>query len=230
MSSASPPYTKRLSSVHTTTQTTDPALSLLSLSLLSISFSLFSSSTRAVHVRYIMRRSGEPLVMGRVVGEVLDPFTPTVNMVVTYSGDLVFNGREFFPSSVTLKPRVEVNWGDMRTFFTLVMIDPDAPNPSDPHLREHLHWMVTDIPGATDASFGREVMQYEVPNPSTGIHRFVFALFRQKGREAVVMPPTLRDRFNTRRFTSENDLGLPVAAVYFNCQRENACRRRRTYH
>ncbi|KAK1266005.1 CEN-like protein 2 [Acorus gramineus] len=178
-----------------------------------------------------MGRVREPLVVGRVIGEVLDSFTPTQTMEVTYqSNNLVFNGRELLPSTVSSKPKVTVHGGELRSSFTLVMIDPDSPGPSDPYLREHLHWMVTDIPGATDASFGREVMQYEVPNPSTGIHRFVFALFRQKSRQAVVMPPTLRDRFNTRRFTSDNDLGLPVAAVYFNCQRENACRRRRTYH
>lgn len=32
-------------------------------------------------------------------------------------------------------------------------MDPDAPNPSNPTLREYLHWMVTDIPESTDDSF-----------------------------------------------------------------------------
>jgi phosphatidylethanolamine-binding protein len=38
--------------------------------------------------------------------------------------------------------------------------------------------------------------------------------------------PSFRDHFNTRQFAEENDLGLPVAAVYFNAQRETAARRR----
>ncbi|KAG2571975.1 protein SELF-PRUNING-like [Panicum virgatum] len=167
----------------------------------------------------------EPLVMGKVIGEVIDNFNPTVKMTVTYSSNKkVFNGHEFFPSEVVSKPRVEVG-DDMRSFFTLVMTDPDVPGPSDPYLREHLHWIVTDIPGTTDASFGRELVVYESPKPYIGIHRFVFVLFKQKSRQGV-RAPSSRDYFSTRRFAADNDLGLPVAAVYFNAQRETAARRR----
>lgn len=168
----------------------------------------------------------ETLRVGRVVGEVVDSFTPTVKLEVTYdSNKQVYNGHELMPATITTKPRVEVGGGDMRCTYTLVMTDPDAPGPSDPHLREHLHWLVTNIPGTTDASFGKELMAYETPKPVIGIHRFVFILFKQKGRQAV-MVPTSRDRFNTRKFAEENGLELPVAAVYFNAQRETAPRRR----
>ncbi|KAK9921234.1 hypothetical protein M0R45_029753 [Rubus argutus] len=172
-----------------------------------------------------MARMSEPLVVGRVIGDVLDSFTPTTKMIVTYTTRHVSNGYELLPSAVTTKPRVEIQGGDMRSFFTLVMTDPDAPGPSDPYLKEHLHWVVTDIPGTTDATFGREVVSYEMPRPNIGIHRFVFVLFRQKRRQSV-NPPSSRDHFNTRSFAAENDLGLPVAAVYFNAQRETAARRR----
>ncbi|XP_010244607.1 PREDICTED: CEN-like protein 2 [Nelumbo nucifera] len=168
----------------------------------------------------------EPLIVGRVIGDVLDSFSPTVKMTVTYnSNKQVCNGHEFYPSSITTKPRVEVHGGDMRSFFTVVMTDPDAPGPSDPYLREHLHWIVTDIPGTTDATFGRELVGYEIPKPYIGIHRYVFVLFKQKGRQTVT-PPSSRDHFRTRKFAEENNLGLPVAAVFFNAQRETAARRR----
>jgi hypothetical protein len=72
---------------------------------------------------------------------------------------------------------------------------------------------------------GREVVSYEIPRPNIGIHRFVFVLFRQKRRQST-NPPSSRDHFCTRSFAAENDLGLPVAAVYFNAQRETAARRR----
>nr|QRW38683.1 TFL-like PEBP family member protein [Saccharum hybrid cultivar SP80-3280] len=173
-----------------------------------------------------MSRVLEPLVVGKVIGEVIDNFNPTVKMTVTYgSNKQVFNGHELFPSAVLSKPRVEVQGDDMRSFFTLVMTDPDVPGPSDPYLREHLHWIVTDIPGTTDASFGKELAMYESPKPYIGIHRFVFVLFKQKSRQSV-RPPSSRDYFSTRRFAADNDLGLPVAAVYFNAQRETAARRR----
>jgi len=64
----------------------------------------------------------EPLVVGRVIGDVIDHFTANVKMTVTYQSNRkqVFNGHELFPSAVTHKPKVEVHGGDMRSFFTLV--------------------------------------------------------------------------------------------------------------
>ncbi|KAL0338619.1 UNVERIFIED_CONTAM: protein CENTRORADIALIS-like [Sesamum angustifolium] len=114
---------------------------------------------------------------------------------------------------------------DSLSFFWS-MTDPDVPGPSDPYLREHLHWLVTDIPGTTDATFGKELVSYEIPKPNIGIHRFVFVIFKQTGRQTVKNLPTSTDCFNTRRFAAENGLGLPVAAVFFNAQRETAARRR----
>ena len=120
-----------------------------------------------------MASISEPLIVGRVIGDVLDSFTPTVKMRVTYNNKQVCKGVELHPSLVTTKPRVEIQGSDMRYFFTLVnlysgtppflfisrflyisiikvvllilfvlqvMTDPDVPGPSDPHLREHLHW------------------------------------------------------------------------------------------
>ncbi|KAI3997371.1 hypothetical protein MKX01_003174 [Papaver californicum] len=185
--------------------------------------------------RFIM----DPLLVGKVIGDVIDDsFSPTVKMVVTYPQNKhVHNGREFYPSSLTAKPRVEIQGGDLRSFFTLVMTDPDVPGPSDPYLREHLHWIVTDIPGTTDATFGREVISYEMPRPYIGIHRFVFVLYKQKTRQqslaistasssSASTSPISRDQFSVRKFAEENELGTPVAAVFLNSQRETASRRR----
>jgi len=69
-------------------------------------------------------------------------------------------------------------------------------------------------------------VSYETPKPVVGIHRYVFILFKQTRGRQTVRPPAARDCFNTRRFAAENGLGLPVAAVYFNAQRETAARRR----
>uniref|UniRef100_A0A7N0V259 Uncharacterized protein n=1 Tax=Kalanchoe fedtschenkoi TaxID=63787 RepID=A0A7N0V259_KALFE len=170
-------------------------------------------------------KMSDPLIVGGVVTDVIDSFYPTTKMSVIYT-KRVYNGHELLPSAVSANPRVEIHGGDMRTFFTLVMTDPDVPGPSDPYLREHLHWIVTDIPGTTDATFGRELVEYERPNPHIGIHRFVFVLFKQHQRGQVGALPSSRDRFCTRSFAAQNGLGLPVAAVYFDAQRESAARRR----
>ncbi|KAK8669291.1 hypothetical protein V6N13_106726 [Hibiscus sabdariffa] len=174
-----------------------------------------------------MPRDRDPLVVGRVVGDVLDSFTRSISLRVSYPIREVNNGVELKPSQVVNQPRVDVGGNDLRTFYTLVMVDPDAPSPSDPNLREYLHWLVTDIPATTGAGFGQEVVCYESPRPTIGIHRFVFVLFRQLGRQTVYAPGW-RQNFNTRDFAELYNLGLPVAPVYFNCQRESGSGGRRT--
>ncbi|KDO45318.1 hypothetical protein CISIN_1g035892mg [Citrus sinensis] len=67
---------------------------------------------------------------------------------------------------------------------------------------------------------GQEIVNYESPRPTMGIHRFVFVLFRQLGRQTVYAPGW-RQNFSTRDFAELYNLGPPVAAVYFNCQRES---------
>ncbi|KAK9063061.1 hypothetical protein SSX86_016931 [Deinandra increscens subsp. villosa] len=172
------------------------------------------------------RRERDPLVVGRVIGDVLDSFTKSVNLDVHYNDKEVVNGCMLKPSQVVKQPRVDIGGDDLRSFHTLVMVDPDAPSPSDPSLREYLHWLVTDIPATTGARFGQEVVCYESPRPSVGIHRLVLVLFRQLGRQTVYAPGW-RQNFNTRDFAELYNLGSPVAAVYFNCQRENGSGGRR---
>ena len=71
-----------------------------------------------------MAKVADPLVIGRIVGDVVDNISPTVKMSVTYnSNKQVYNGHELYPSSVVNKPKVEVLGGDMRSFFTLVKIN-----------------------------------------------------------------------------------------------------------
>ncbi|KAL2899459.1 CEN-like protein 2 [Bienertia sinuspersici] len=157
----------------------------------------------------------DPLIIGRVVGDVIDPFNPCVKMSVIFNNKQVYNGHELFPSSVTSKPRVQVHDGDLKSFFTLIQMFQDLV----------ILILENICTGTTDATFGKEIVSYELPRPNIGIHRFVFILFKQKGR-GTVSPPCSRDGFCTKKFAEVNKLGPPVAAVYFNCQRETAARRR----
>ncbi|KAL6626930.1 hypothetical protein ACP70R_030656 [Stipagrostis hirtigluma subsp. patula] len=158
-----------------------------------------------------MSMSRDSLLLGRVIGDVVDQFSPTVALRVSYNGRRIMNGADLRPSAVSARPRVEVGGEDLREFYTLVIVDPDAPNPSNPTLREYLHWLVTDIPGTTDINYGREVLCYESPRPPAGIHRVVFVLFKQMTRGAVDLPPLLRHNFSTRNFAVHHGLGAPVA-------------------
>ncbi|KAL6977680.1 Protein VERNALIZATION 3 [Sarracenia purpurea var. burkii] len=66
-----------------------------------------------------MPRERDPLVVGRVVGDVLDPFERSINIRVSFNGREVTNGCELRPSQVVNQPRVDIGGDDLRTFFTL---------------------------------------------------------------------------------------------------------------
>eukprot|EP00897_Mesotaenium_endlicherianum_P002408 jgi/Mesen1/2195/ME000152S01284 len=151
----------------------------------------------------------DALVLGKVIGDVVDPFTPTLDVKVKYETKTVTNGAELKPSMAKEAPIVELS-GNYATgeLFTLVMVDPDAPSPSEPSYREWLHWYYTG------------------PAPPIGIHRYAFIVFKQRGPLKMPGLPS-RANFNTRQFANMLDLGLPVAAVYFHSQKEGASRRKR---
>lgn len=73
---------------------------------------------------------------------------------------------------------------------------------------------------------GNEIVSYEGPRASAGIHRVAFVLFKQEVRQTVDAPGW-RQNFNTRDFSAFYNLGPPVAALYFNCQREGGVGGRR---
>ncbi|KAL9337547.1 hypothetical protein Peur_069316 [Populus x canadensis] len=175
---------------------------------------------------FSMAASVDPLVVGRVIGDVVDMFVPAVKMSVYYGSKHVSNGCDIKPSLSVDPPKVTIS-GHSDELYTLVMTDPDAPSPSEPRMREWVHWIVADIPGGTNPTRGKEILSYVGPRPPVGIHRYILVLFQQKmPLGSMVEPPQNRSHFNTRLYAAHLDLGLPVATVYFNAQKEPANKRR----
>ncbi|KAL5096057.1 hypothetical protein RYX36_000384 [Vicia faba] len=84
-------------------------------------------------------KSSNPLVLGNVIGDVLDPFANSVSLKVVYENNKeVINSGELKPYQIVNPPRVQVGGNDLRTLYTLVMVNPDAPSPCHPHMREYL--------------------------------------------------------------------------------------------
>ncbi|RWR75793.1 Phosphatidylethanolamine-binding protein PEBP [Cinnamomum micranthum f. kanehirae] len=155
-----------------------------------------------------MSSSVVPLALGRVIGDVIDMFVSLVGMYVSYGSRRVSNGCNITPSAAVNPPNIQIT-GDPDDFYTLVR-------------------MVSDIPGGSTASQGKEVLQYMAPEPPVGIHRFVFVLFSQnKTSDIPVMPPPARQNFRTRDFAAQYGFGLPVAGVYFNARKEPTKKKRR---
>lgn len=65
----------------------------------------------------------DALVIGRVIGDVLDPFVRTKTMRIMFnpnSSRSITNGCELRPSAVARQPRVVVGGDDPQVFYTLV--------------------------------------------------------------------------------------------------------------
>lgn len=61
------------------------------------------------------------MIVGRLTGNVVDPFTRSTPTRITYNSEtVVTNGREIRPSHVVNQPRVEIGGNDLKTFYTLV--------------------------------------------------------------------------------------------------------------
>ncbi|KAH7852532.1 hypothetical protein Vadar_026027 [Vaccinium darrowii] len=169
--------------------------------------------------------SSDPLVVCRIIGDVVDVFVPRMTMNVYYGPKHVTNGCNIKPSIATSPPRVTLT-DHSNELYTLVMTDPDAPSPSEPSMREWVHWIVTDIPGDGNPTQGNEILPYMAPRPPIGIHRYIMLLFQQKGHIGLVEQPMTRANFSTRAFAHQLDLGVPVSTVYFNAQKEPMNRKR----
>uniref|UniRef100_A0A1A9ZSY2 Phosphatidylethanolamine-binding protein n=1 Tax=Glossina pallidipes TaxID=7398 RepID=A0A1A9ZSY2_GLOPL len=107
-------------------------------------------------------------------------------------------------------------------YYTLMMIDPDAPSRSSPRFRSYQHWLVTNIPG-DQIEKGDIVVGYigAMPPKHTGLHRYVLLLYKQPHKlikKETFVPSNSRNGrfyFNASTFAKKHNLGLPIAANFF---------------
>lgn len=85
----------------------------------SLSPSLDTSLSFFLSLRETMAASVDPLVVGRVIGDVLDMFIPTANMSVYFGPKHITNGCEIKPSTAINPPKVNIS-GHSDELYTLV--------------------------------------------------------------------------------------------------------------
>lgn len=98
----------------------------------------------------------DALISNKVIGDVLNDFTPTfyLDVVYTESDTRVILGNEISIADVQKRPHLGIyeipNKKAPRTFsrpatFTVVLTDPDARSRYDPKWSEMCHWILTNI-------------------------------------------------------------------------------------
>ena len=91
-----------------------------------------------------------------VVDEVCEPF---LDMRVIYRNQIeVACGLAMRVAQTQGKPHVEMRGRSFELstdLYTLMMVEPDAPSPTNPSFKNFLHWLVINIPGQTPPALGK---------------------------------------------------------------------------
>ncbi|XP_039756679.1 protein D2-like [Pararge aegeria] len=165
----------------------------------------------------------------RIVPDVI-PFAPNGKLWVAYQSAIeVEFGNELTPTEVKDIPFVWWPWEmSPNEYYTLAMVDPDAPSRSVPTSRNWNHWLVCNIPGHHVVS-GETIAEYvgAGPGEDSGLHRYVFLVYKQPAR-IVFNEPYLNNRsianrtgFSIYDFAKKYNLADPVAGNFFVAQYDN---------
>jgi|688.fasta_scaffold1170546_1 phosphatidylethanolamine-binding protein (PEBP) family uncharacterized protein len=123
------------------------------------------------------------------------------SLVVKYDNVNVI-GQQFKKYETVSQPSIEFPVTNKK--YSLVMWDPDSPNPS------FLHWLVINLENQNQIR-EKEILNYFGPNPPSGTHHYYFGLFEQQN--TIQIHPPDRTNFNINEFLAENNL-KEVSRVY----------------
>ncbi|XP_021196602.3 protein D3 [Helicoverpa armigera] len=157
-----------------------------------------------------------------VVPDVISIPPPDVLTVKYPSGSTVETAKELTPTQVKDQPTV--TWAAKeQEYYTLAMVDPDAPSREHPKFREWHHWLVGNILG-TNVGKGEILSDYigSGPPKGTGLHRYVFLVYKQPEKcdfsKVIKLPNNSGDKrgkFSIAKFAQQFKLGTPVAGNFY---------------
>ncbi|XP_055586704.1 protein D3-like [Uranotaenia lowii] len=161
-----------------------------------------------------------------VIPDVIDQ-APTELAKISYpSGASVNGGNELTPTMVKDQPTIE--WtADESSYYTLFMVDPDAPNRKEPKFRSVCHWFVGNIPGSNIAGGDHRIAFVgSGPPQGSGLHRYIFLIYKQQnGKIDLSDAPKTSNRsrnnrlnFQHRDFVTKYGLGELVAGNFYQAQ------------
>ncbi|XP_050353598.1 protein D3-like [Nymphalis io] len=150
---------------------------------------------------------------------------PSYLVKVKYPSGVEVNlGNELTPTQVKDVPLV--TWAaDPDSYYVLAMTDPDAPSRKEPTFREWHHWLVGNILG-NSVTTGETLSQYVGSGPpkGTGLHRYVFLVYKQPGK-LTFDEPRLTNRsadnrggFSIAKFAAKYNLSEPLIGNFYQAQ------------
>lgn len=117
-------------------------------------------------------------------------------MKVAYSNDVSVNlGKELAAKQTKDAPKLKWD-AEKGAYYTLLMVDPDAPSRTNPLYREIRHWLVMNIPDSSIEN-GDELIEYiGVGAPkNSGLHRYIFLVYKQPNGKIEQNEPRSSKRY-----------------------------------
>ncbi|OQO02498.1 hypothetical protein B0A48_12025 [Cryoendolithus antarcticus] len=162
----------------------------------------------------------------KLVPDLIPSFKPTLRVDASYPGQKVNYGNTFTTLRRTVpEPTIsftaELGYDPAKTNYTIFLLDPDAPNPTTPILKDYLHLLISDAqPVCITTQKRKTLASYMSPTPlSVAPHRYTFLVYRQP--KNYVPPPSLnyapgaRNNFDLAAYVKQGGLQGPVGANYY---------------
>ncbi|XP_072154775.1 protein D1 isoform X1 [Bemisia tabaci] len=170
----------------------------------------------------------------KIVPEVI-PRCPEHFIKATYTTDIAKNctiglGNILNPNLLDCFP-FQLQWHtENGTLYTLMFIDADYPSRENRSQSCYLHWLLGNVPDSNDEYPLPDIFEckhmtrYQGPAPArgTGLHRYIFLVYKQKGKVRFKEPDLYPDdgdddrvNFSPRDFARKYHLGKPWAVSFY---------------
>ncbi|XP_046750050.1 protein D3-like [Diprion similis] len=158
-----------------------------------------------------------------ITSDILAGRYPIDLIEVKYGNNVVNLGNELTPTQVKDIPEVHFKH-EGGVLYTLAMTDPDVPTRG--YNREFNHWLVGNIP-EDSVEKGEVLAEYVGSGPpqGTGLHRYVFLVYRQNQgaitfdeRRLSARDGKQRMRYSVRKFAEKYNLEGPIAGNFYRAQ------------
>ena len=108
------------------------------------------------------------------------------------------NTYDYSDINYSIIPKIDYNF-DKNKLYTIMMIDKDAPNATDPKYKYWLHWLIINN--------NQTIIKYEQPTPpiGSGLHRYYICIYLQTDKLTNIQI-SKRSNFDVRIFRHQNNL------------------------
>jgi len=141
-----------------------------------------------------------------IVPDVIDTWPPNVAQIEYDSKNIVNTGNTLDIHATQNQP-TRIYWNvdkNSHNYYTIMMVDPDAPSAKTHEYRHWLHWLAVNIPASAatgdhiDVRKGHTVTPYKGPAPpaGSGPHRYVFLIYRQPHQLDILSLQNITERTN----------------------------------